>query len=362
MFQRMTRRLGSITLLLSAACLFPALERASSQTRPPKVLPKITPPPVSNPHPNSNPNLNPNPNPNPAPGSTPGLLRPGLPKATATPKIRMPAGRAAQVTFAPALRSPSRETVGYSVADLVVPIPNAINARTLQQSATLFGAYGAFGFGGQLGGYGLTGFGGLNAAGGQLGGFGAAGGFAGMGGINGGVLGALGQAGGVLGAGGGAPANFGGMGGINGGAANFGNGGQFGGGQLGQFGQLGGGFGFQGGTQEAILILTIRQLVGTPSDWAPFVPVPAVPNAANPPFPDDNWADVRIPIFGTLMPARTTSLRFPNRPVLVPRSAMRGPGRPNGRRRRRGGRGGLTTRSRHLRRTAPGEARDQSIF
>ena len=46
--------------------------------------------------------------------------------------------------------------------------------------------------------------------------------------------------------------------------------GGFQGGQLGQFGNLGGQFGFQGGTQEGILISTIRQLIGSPSDWAPI--------------------------------------------------------------------------------------------
>src|SRR5438876_7886977 len=50
----------------------------------------------------------------------------------------------------------------YPVADLVTPIPNAFNQQAVQQSATVFGTFGAVGGGGALGG-------GLGALGGGLG-------------------------------------------------------------------------------------------------------------------------------------------------------------------------------------------------
>jgi tetratricopeptide (TPR) repeat protein len=160
----------------------------------------------------------------------------------------------------------------YPVADLVIPIPNAFNQQQVAQGSILGlqgGFQGAFGgplggalggFGGALGGLGALG-GGLGALGGGLGGFGA--------------LGALGG----LGAGGGLGAQAGGLGaqggviGQIGGQANLGVGGGqlgFGGGQLGQLGNLGGQFGLQGGNQSTILIQLIRQVIGTPRDWAPL--------------------------------------------------------------------------------------------
>ena len=182
-----------------------------------------------------------------------------------------------------------KETIGYSVADLVVPIPNAVNSQAVQQQATLFGQFGLQGgVVGQLGaagaqlGLGGLGIGGLGAGGLGLGALGAGGlgaGALGLGALGAGALGAGALGAGALGAGAlgmGALGQVLGQGMVGvGGVQNFGVGGGqagFGGGQLGQFGNLGGQFGLQGGTQQRILIQTIRQLIGTPNDWAPIIP------------------------------------------------------------------------------------------
>jgi hypothetical protein len=171
----------------------------------------------------------------------------------------------------------------YPVADLVIPIPSTFSATQVQQAA-IFGFAGGFGAGalGGLGGLGaLGGIGGLGALGALgAGGLGALGGIGGLGALGGiGGLGALGGLGGALGAGGGLGALGGGMGaqggviGQQGGQANLGFGGGvvgFGGGQLGQLGNLGGQFGLQGGNQSQILVNLIRQVIGTPRDWAPL--------------------------------------------------------------------------------------------
>ncbi|MGH7172961.1 MAG: hypothetical protein ACRELG_21985, partial [Gemmataceae bacterium] len=156
----------------------------------------------------------------------------------------------------------------YPVADLVTPIPNAVNLSMLQGSATLFGMSA-----GALGGMGgIGGLAGLGAAGrgnrGNLGGLGGVGGIGGMAGQGFQNLGAAGNAG---------------MGGFQGGfqgRGNQGNGGiaGFGGQNLGQFGNLGGQFGLQGGNQNQLLITLIRQVVGRPKDWAVnFDPVTGQP-------------------------------------------------------------------------------------
>jgi tetratricopeptide (TPR) repeat protein len=156
----------------------------------------------------------------------------------------------------------------YPVADLVTPIPNAVNPQLLLGAATIFG---------------------LSA--GALGGFAGIGGLAGLGAlgrIGGGGLGGLGGIGGIAGLGGGGFNNLGvgggGQGGFQGnfqGQGNLGVGGGvvgFGGQQLGQFGNLGGQFGLQGGNQSQILITLIRQVVGRPRDWAiNFDPVTGQP-------------------------------------------------------------------------------------
>lgn len=173
----------------------------------------------------------------------------------------------------------------YPVADLVYPIPKAVNPQMLMGSATLFGlsagALGGFaGIGGMAGlgamgmrGLGLAGIGGVAGLGGGLGGAGMGGGLGGLGGI-----------GGIAGLGGGGFNQLGAQGGFQGnfqGAANMGVGGGvvgFGGQQLGQFGNLGGQFGLQGGNQSSILITLIRQVVGRPKDWAiNFDPVTGQP-------------------------------------------------------------------------------------
>jgi hypothetical protein len=163
----------------------------------------------------------------------------------------------------------------YPVADLVIPIPNAINQAGVNQSiqnsilGLQFGALASnplLGLGGLGGGaLGLGGLGlGLGIGGLGLGGLGA-GGLGALGGLGGGFQGGQGLAGG----------NLGGFQGIQGGMQNLGVGGGIAGfagfgGQLGQFGNLGGQFGLQGGDQSMILVTLIRQVVGTLDDWAPL--------------------------------------------------------------------------------------------
>jgi hypothetical protein len=167
-------------------------------------------------------------------------------------------------------RQASEKTIRvYPVADLVIPIPRAVNQQSINQQIQnsilgfqidlaraqnlgglgLGGLAGLGGFGGAVGIGGLAGIGGI---GGGIGGLGGLGGIGGLGGVGGGLAGAAGLGGG--------PVNLG----VGGGMAGFAG---FGG-QLGQFGNLGGQFGLQGGDQSAILIRLIRQVVGQPRDWA----------------------------------------------------------------------------------------------
>jgi hypothetical protein len=157
----------------------------------------------------------------------------------------------------------------YPVADLVVPIPSAVNTQSVVNQATIFGFGGSLGiaqtqaatFLGVNNNLGIGGAGGLGGfGGGGLGGFGGAGGLGGVG------FGGLQGAGGLQGFGG--AAGFGGMG--FGGAGGFGGGFGRGANGAGQFGNLGGQFGLQGSTQELVLIILIRQVVGTPKDWLPL--------------------------------------------------------------------------------------------
>ena len=163
----------------------------------------------------------------------------------------------------------------YPVADLVIPIPNAVNQQAVQQQLTILGtspgiglqlgspqALGALGaVGGALGLGGIGGALGIGGIGG-IGALGLGGGLGGIGGLQGGVAGGLaglqGVPGGGLGAAGGQPQNLG----VGGGALGFG------GGQLGQFGNLGGQFGLQGGDQSAVLVQLIRDTIGNPREWA----------------------------------------------------------------------------------------------
>ena len=161
----------------------------------------------------------------------------------------------------------------YPVADLVVPIPNAVNNQSVLSQATIFGFGGSLGVAQTqaatfIGGAANLGFGGLGGIGG-LGGAAGLGGFAGLGGLGGGGLGGLG---GAIGAGGLGGAGLGGFGGGAGfmGMGGFGAGGGAGQPGVGQFGNLGGQFGLQGRTQEIVLITLIRQVVGTPKDWLPL--------------------------------------------------------------------------------------------
>jgi hypothetical protein len=324
MSRQFVRHLGTVTLVLGAVCAASSLQRAASQTgqtkaahpqqkgAPQKDMPQKDAPQKSVP-PNQLSNV-----PSNSPGAPVPLRSTLPPTSTWAPPFRSPPG----MRFG----SSHKETVGYSVADLVVPIPNSLSPLALQQSATLFGQFGlAGGFGGQpgYGGFGAQGFAGLSGM--QFGALGTVGGFAGVGGgqpaygfaglagnggapgpqfgfVGGdGAFGALGTGGySIAGIGGGQLGAVGGMqfgapgrgplGALGGngaqGAANFGIGGGFsgfGGGQLGQFGNLGGQFGLQGGTQDAILILTIRSLIGTPGDWAPTL----IPPGNDPGTPSD---------------------------------------------------------------------------
>jgi hypothetical protein len=155
----------------------------------------------------------------------------------------------------------------YPVADLVIPIPNAINQANLSQNLqvlgsslsangqAIFGAAGggqALGFNGALGALGVLGpLGALGAAGGGVqGGGGIVGAIAGGGASGSGFSGALGFGGGN------GQTNLGFGGGVLG----------FGGGQQGQFGNLGGQFGIQGGDTSSILIELIQDVIA-PKEW-----------------------------------------------------------------------------------------------
>ncbi len=141
-------------------------------------------------------------------------------------------------------RLEDKVTTTFAVADLVIPIPSAVNQATLQQTLgvqqqtlAIFGqAAGAAQF---LGGSGFLGVQGNNGGGGAFGGAPAGGGGP-----------AGGQAGNPFFGGG----NQGGIVGLGG------NGG------VGQFGNLGGQFGLQGGTQEALLIGVIVETVAR-GEW-----------------------------------------------------------------------------------------------
>jgi hypothetical protein len=150
----------------------------------------------------------------------------------------------------------------YEVADLIIPIPSALNTFGVGQTLSVIGGAASFGSAGSpfnafgnnvIGIAGIGGLGGLGAIGGLGGGIGGLGGLGGLGG-------GLGGLGGGLGLGGGAG---GGQLGINGAGGLAGQGGLlgFGGGQAGQLGNLGGQFGFQGQTFENYLVRLIRDTI-----------------------------------------------------------------------------------------------------
>jgi len=151
----------------------------------------------------------------------------------------------------------------YPVADLVIPIPNAVDPASLNQNLQLLGS--------SLSANGQAIFG---AAGGGLN-FGNFGVFGGAGFVPGGIGGGFGQLGA---AGGGQQAFLGGNAGQQGGALGFAGGNNqtnlgigggvlgFGGGQQGQFGNLGGQFGIQGGDTSNILIQLIQDTIA-PKEW-----------------------------------------------------------------------------------------------
>jgi tetratricopeptide (TPR) repeat protein len=177
----------------------------------------------------------------------------------------------------------------YPVADLVTPIPSTFNPAAVAAGSILglsgggIGALGALGGAlGVAGGLGALGVGGLGALGvGGLGalGVGGLGALGNLGALGGNLGGGLGQLGGGLGAQGGVIGQMGGQANLGFGGGQLG----FGGGQLGQLGNLGGQFGLQGGNQSQILVRLIRQVIGTPRDWAPLrgVNVFGLPNQEN---------------------------------------------------------------------------------
>ncbi len=152
----------------------------------------------------------------------------------------------------------------YPVADIVYGAPNSFAQSSVVQQSTLFGFGGSYGMANTMAQN--TQFGGIGAGGGLgAAGFGGGGG---GGGVAGGLGGAMGgqQIGGQLGMG--AVGNMG----QQGQQGQFGtNGAQ---GSLGQFGNQGAQFGLQGGNYADVLVATIRQLVGRPSDWAAPIVLP----------------------------------------------------------------------------------------
>jgi tetratricopeptide (TPR) repeat protein len=159
----------------------------------------------------------------------------------------------------------------------------------------LGGGFGQFG-----GGLGALGGGGFGQFGGGLGALG--GGFGQFGGGLGALGGGFGQFGGGLGIGGGLGALGGGGFGIGGGLGALGGGGfgvaggfgQLGGGGFGQFGaglgQAGIGGQLGGPNQSQLLVLLIRQVIGTAKDWAPLGGInlqPRGPGGVPMPPPED---------------------------------------------------------------------------
>ncbi len=157
----------------------------------------------------------------------------------------------------------------YPVADIVYGAPNSFAQNSVVQQSTLFGYGGSYGFAGQVAQNSFNGLGALQNVG-AAGALGAGGGFnaGGGGGFAGNLGGAVGgqQIGGQLGAG--AVGNFGQQGQVG----QFGQNGGLG--VMGQFGNVGAQFGLQGGNYADVLVATIRQLVGRPSDWAAPITLP----------------------------------------------------------------------------------------
>ena len=157
----------------------------------------------------------------------------------------------------------------YPVADIVYGAPNSFAQNSVVQQSTLFGYGGSYGFAGQVAQNSFNGLGALQNVG-AAGALGAGGGFnaGGGGGFAGNLGGAVGgqQIGGQLGVG--AVGNFGQQGQVG----QFGQNGGLG--VMGQFGNQGAQFGLQGGNYADVLVATIRQLVGRPSDWAAPITLP----------------------------------------------------------------------------------------
>jgi tetratricopeptide (TPR) repeat protein len=152
----------------------------------------------------------------------------------------------------------------YEVADLIIPIPSAINVLGVGQNLAVLGGAASYGAAGSP----FNAFGNTGAIG-AFGGIGAFAGFGGLGGLAGGGLGGLGGlaglGGGIAGLGGGA-AGAGGFGVGGGGIGAAGQGGLlgFGGGQL---GNLGAGFGFLGARFDWYLVQLIKETIGGARYW-----------------------------------------------------------------------------------------------
>jgi tetratricopeptide (TPR) repeat protein len=189
----------------------------------------------------------------------------------------------------------------FPVEDLVVPIPNGVAQQALNQNLSVLGQTFSLGGGNAFG---------------FVGAFGGGQGFLGQFGIGGGGFqqpggGGAGQQqiGGLFQ---GQNVNLGAQGGIQG----------FGGGQLGQFGNLGGQFGFQGGTQDALLIQLIKEVIargewtGTASILGGIGVTQQGPNAANDPTLDPSSATLpqdQLNSLGYYPPARALVVRATSR-------------------------------------------------
>ncbi|WP_082838210.1 hypothetical protein [Gemmata sp. SH-PL17] len=185
-------------------------------------------------------------------------------------------------------RLEEKVTQVFPVADLVIPIPQSVNQRTLfqnqqfqNQSLAIFGQASLFG-------------GGLQNIGGNFGNPFGAGGV----GVGGNPLNAMG---------GGGP--FGGTGQQLGNQGNLGAGGGITGitgGQLGQFGNLGGQFGLQGGDQSQLLMRLIFETVAK-GEWANIPNTQPMPGMGEDEVPTVDAA--KLNSLGYYPPARALIVR-----------------------------------------------------
>ena len=185
-------------------------------------------------------------------------------------------------------RMEEKVTRVFPVADLVIPIPQAVNQQSLfqnlgvqQQTLAIFGQASLYG--------------------GALQNF--------VGGNNNNQQNQPGAPGGGGGAAGGGNPFFGGGQGGGGGLVGLGGGGQ-GGQNVGQFGNLGGQFGLQGGTQERLLIQIILDTVAK-GEWEQSPQAP--PQNPNDPVPEPILPQNQRHSIGYYPPARALIVRGSSR-------------------------------------------------